>query len=225
MAAQPVHSFGQESANQLGSPYNGLISHSQQSVDAGWVPDARQSETKPWNRTNTNTESCPVKLEAETGYQQSLRRAYKGKLDRRDIYSLIAPEKRNEEASKITGQEKVDFTPEHIKRQDNEQKNYVVMISADWCIWCKRMYPMMKELREKGYIVYIFETNREEFKDYAALYKVGSYPTFIVYDKAKEVDRTTGKTTEEWFKKRLKTRKEQEADVKPEPSDTPYDGL
>lgn len=83
---------------------------------------------------------------------------------------------------------------------------------------------MMLELRKKGYIIYIFETNRKEFKDYAALYKVKSYPTFIVYDNAKEVARTEGRTTEEWFLKRLKT-KDQQAKEEEDQSDSPYNGF
>jgi thioredoxin 1 len=228
MAAFAVCGYGQEPVNKLGGPYNGLIGHSQQSVDAGWVPDARKSETKPWNRTNTNTESTPVDLERETERQQSLRRAYQGRLDRRSTNPYRVFEATDlEKASTLTeaqGNSKVDFTPEHIKKQGNEKKNYLVMISADWCIWCKKMYPMLLEMRKEGYIIYIFETNRREFKDYAALYNVRSYPTFIVYDNAKEVDRTAGRTNKDWFLKRLKKKKDQEEEVE-KPDDKPYDGL
>lgn len=229
VAAFAVHSLGDEQTHKLGSPYNGFVGNHQQSVNSGWVPDARKHETKPWNRTDTNPDSSPIRLEDESDAQQSLRRAYNGRLDRRGTgnpYQAFATTDLQETPSFATaqGNGKVDFTPEHIKKQGYEKKNYLVMISADWCIWCKKMYPMLLEMRKEGYIIYIFETNRKEFEDYAALYKVRSYPTFIVYDDAKEVDRTSGRTSKEWFLKRLKTKEAQEKEDK-DTTDSPYDGL
>lgn len=229
LAAVPAYCFGQGGTGQVGSPYHRLADNHQQSVDAGWVPNARQWEDGSRIGDATPAESCPVKLDEENERQQSLRRAYNGRTDRRPIvtdpYRAYGSPSSFQTTSPFIGQdegeEELDFTPEHIKKQGNEKKNYLVMISADWCVWCKKMYPTLLKLREDGYIIYIFETNREEFQDYAALYNVKAYPTFIVYDGGKEVDRKVGKTDEEWFKKRLKTRGEQKEVPEP-PVDDPY---
>jgi thiol-disulfide isomerase/thioredoxin len=201
-------SYGQY--NQLGGSGNGAVNHNQQSPNFGWVPP---SELTP------NTESSPVRLDEETEYHKSLRRAYNGRLDRRSPQGVY---ERDESSSPIGAK---DFTPKRIKDQGNENKNYVVMISASWCAPCKKMYPHMLDLREQGYIIYIFDTTQTEFEDYAALYAIDAYPTFIVYDKGKEVRRSEGLTNKTWFKKHLKLKKDQkdeEPDVEPS---NPYDGL
>lgn len=206
LAAFSVSSISQGQNNQLGSSGNGVADHNQQSLKFGWVPPSG--------------EASPVRIDEETDYQKSLRGAYDGRLDRRVIepYRSFDPKGEIKESTK-----KKDFTPKHITKQGNENKNYVVMISASWCGPCKKMYPEMKKLREKGYIIYIFDTTKKEFEDYAALYAINAYPTFIVYDKGKEVRRSVGVTNKSWFKKHLKLKKNQK-DEKKEPNN-PYDGL
>lgn len=177
-----------------------------QERNSGWLPDAKQWETKTWNRFFDYENATKIDTSEETEVQQALRQAYDGSLKRKDIYRAWLQTARFKSSSEIVGSEgqvKMDFTPDYIKEQGFENHNYVVMISADWCKWCKKMYPDLLELRKKGYIVYIFETNRPEFKNYAALYKATAYPTFIVFDGGKEVDRTVGKTEEKWFTDRL----------------------
>lgn len=155
--------------------------------------------------------SSQVSIHQETGYQRILRQSYKGTL----IYP--APD---EGSSPFFTQQAVDLTPKQIRLDGNKGKNYLVMISADWCLPCKRMYPTMAELKKQGYIVYIFDTTIEEFQDYAALYNTNAYPTFIIFDKGKETDRTLGMTQEKWFKDHLKVKEEQQVEV-----DNPYEGL
>lgn len=227
LATISIRCPGQERTNKLGNEDNGLVDHSEQSLNAGWVPEIRK-----WETTTNADESCPVKLNTETEEQKSLRWAYNGRVDRRPTlpanpYNLFSQEG-VQTPSTFFGQdeetEKLDFTPEHIKNKGDEKMNYAVVISADWCVWCKRMYPMLLELRKEGYIIYIFETNRPEFEDFAALYNVRAYPTTIIYDNAEEVKRHIGKVEKEWLEKNLKTRKEQKAEpVKPDTN--PYDKL
>ena len=84
------------------------------------------------------------------------------------------------------------------------------------------MYPLILSLRKEGYIIYVFDIESDEFKDYDAKFDVRAVPTFIVFDNGKEVTRTVGKTKEDWFHKNLKTRKVQEEE---ELNEHPYDGL
>ncbi len=81
----------------------------------------------------------------------------------------------------------------------------------------------MEQLRKEGYIVYIFTLDKKEYRDLDldSKFQVGSYPTFILFDKRKEVKRVIGLTTAEWFRKNLKTKKEQDA----EQDSNPYDGI
>jgi len=37
--------------------------------------------------------------------------------------------------------------------------NYAVLLTGDGCIHCKRMYPIVQELRDAGYKVYVFSTS------------------------------------------------------------------
>lgn len=201
-------SYGQY--DQLGSSGNRVIDHNQQSPKFGWIPPSELAQ----DRSDAVSEASPVRLDEETEYQKSLRRAYNGRLDRRGPQGVYE----GDEGSPPIGAK--DFTPKRIKEQGNENKNYAVMISAEWCAPCKKMYPHMADLRKQGYIIYIFDTTKEEFKNYAALYAVNAYPTFIIYDKGKEVRRSGGITNKSWFKKHLKLKKDQ----KDEPSN-PYDGL
>jgi thiol-disulfide isomerase/thioredoxin len=124
----------------------------------------------------------------------------------------------------------LDFTPEQIKKDGNERKNYLVMISASWCLSCRAMYPSIKKLQKDGYIIYIFETTEDKYKNFDEEYKVKMYPTFIIYEDGQEVYRRTGPAPQDWFKERLKLKEDQEDQDEPiEPDNNtpvnPYDGL
>lgn len=113
-----------------------------------------------------------------------------------------------------------DYIADVIKKDGNANKNHLVMISATWCAPCNRMLPMMEKLKKEGYIIYVFKVDKEGFENMDRLYKAKMYPTFLVYDGGKEVNRTTGSTTtEKWFRERLKK------EVKPEPKENPYENL
>lgn len=114
-------------------------------------------------------------------------------------------------------EELMDFTPAKIKKDGNELKNYVVMLTAEWCYWCKKMKPIMNSLEHQDYIVYVFDVDEKGHEDFAKKYKVKAYPQFIIYENGKQKHRTAGATDEAWFTKRMKKRKDQES------SDNPYD--
>lgn len=209
LVAIPNAGYSQWEANQVGRSGYRTVDDNQQSPRFGWVPKTQRKST-----------SSPLR-EPDNERQKSLRRLYKGRL----THSLYLTPEAAQSASEIPFAKEtdteVDFTPQHIRNQGNEMKNYVVMISANWCHACRELYPMVEELRSEGYIVYVFETNREEFEDFAALYDVTRYPTLIVYDEGKEVDRAEGLVTKGWFTKRLKTKDEQK-ETKPK---NPYEVL
>jgi thioredoxin 1 len=112
-----------------------------------------------------------------------------------------------------------DYISDVIKKDGNANKNHLVMISATWCAPCNRMLPLMEQLKKEGFIIYVFKVDKKGYEDYARLYKAKLFPTFLVYDGGKEVNRTTGSTTtEKWFRERLKK------DV-PKKPDNPYENL
>jgi len=206
LAASVTFGLDEPTTYRLDVTVDGPVDNHKQSINAGWVPNVEANEG----------ESSPVRLDEETSFQKSLRKLYNGTLTG-SIWTTTR--------GKVYRQEEVDFTPELIKKAGFEDKNYLVMISASWCGPCKRSYPLMKKLRKEGYIIYIFDTTKSDFRDYAALYKVRAYPTFIVYDNKKEVKRSVGMTSEKWFKENLKTLKEQNEKPSPTPDKDPYDGI
>lgn len=118
----------------------------------------------------------------------------------------VAQETREEWACKL---ENCDFY-EVIHKQGNCDKNIVIMFSAEWCVSCKRMYPIITKLRDEGYLIYVFDLTLDRFKGYDTKYNINVYPTFVIFDKGKEVKRNAGLVREKWFRENLKTRKEQE---------------
>jgi len=212
MATIPSNSLGFWAQDQLVEQDEQIVKTDQRDADTGRV-------LKSWELPVTADYSSPINILNDNEKRKSLRRAYDGRLDRRtsDPYHLLSAAG-SHKASEL-GQEEVDFTPQIIKDDGNENANYVVVISAKWCPSCVAMYPMLERLKKEGYIVYIFDTTVEEYKDYDALYNCRLYPTIMIYNNAKETNRTFGKTEGDWIRKRLKTKKEQNLET------NPYDGL
>jgi hypothetical protein len=46
-----------------------------------------------------------------------------------------------------------------IDKAGDTNRNYAVLISAEWCLPCKTMYKTVARLREEGYRVYIFDVD------------------------------------------------------------------
>lgn len=101
----------------------------------------------------------------------------------------------------------------YVKKEDAD-KNYLVMYTAEWCIWCQGMYPIIKQLRKDGYIVYVVDADKHP--EAAREHQVESLPTFIVMNQGKEASRIKGACLKLKLKRRLKTRKDQEVQPKPE---------
>lgn len=84
------------------------------------------------------------------------------------------------------------------------------------------MYPIMKQLRKDGYIVYVYTLDTQEFKhlDLGSKFQIRAYPTFLFFDNGIEVKRSVGGSSIQFFRKNLKTKTEQDAET-----DDPYDGI
>lgn len=119
--------------------------------------------------------------------------------------------------------------PPNVCKNGHCKMNYAIMISASWCVPCKSMYPVIKELRDEGYLIYIYvvDTNFPGLED---KFDVEAFPTFIVFENGKEVKRKVGATPASWFRRNLKTKAKQLEDLaddqttNPEP-ESPYDKL
>ncbi len=64
---------------------------------------------------------------------------------------------------------------------------------ADWCVPCKMMAPIVKEMAEKyGGKVKVGKMNIEENPDTTTEYGIMSIPTFILFQNGKKVSSVTG---------------------------------
>lgn len=199
LAANVAAGPNQQTTDTVDSPYDRLVGDNQQGARYGWIPTIESvNEHRDIKRRYTRSEQRR---------RESLRRAYTGEF-RTTPYSALSKTKT------------VASFPKIIQENGDADKNFCVMITASWCLPCKRMYSTIKRLRKEGYIFYVFDIESEDFKDYDALFDTTKVPTFIIFDKGKEVKRTIGTTKEEWFREQLKTRAEQTP--VPEPVN-PYD--
>ncbi len=82
-----------------------------------------------------------------------------------------------------------------------------MVFGASWCKYCPQLYPIIEELREKGYIaLYISTDNHPDATDQ---FKLQSLPTTIIMADGKEKHRIKGVTSARKISKHLKTRKQQ----------------
>lgn len=225
MAAILSGCLGHAKADKLGETYSELAKDNQRRVNGGWLPKAQRFERTKFEQAE------PVRGE-RTEEQERLWRAYEGFIGPRaeerssiNVYAgLASAETTGSRRSNQEAAGKVTTTDlPYVEKNGHLNSNIVVMFSATWCGPCHRMYPIMEQLREEGYIVYVYTLDTAEFKrlKLGAKFRILAYPTFLFFDKGKEVKRSVGGSRIEWFRKNLKTKKEQEADQ----DDDPYDGI
>ena len=85
--------------------------------------------------------------------------------------------------------------------------NYAVVFGSDDCIYCPRMYPVVKKLRKDGYIVFYIET-----PDYPGIFEqfeLTAWPTTVIMNDGKPRMRFVGVTTSKKIARHLKTREQQ----------------
>lgn len=110
---------------------------------------------------------------------------------------------------------------EMICKQESCSKNYAVLFTARWCAACRIMYPMVTQLRNEGYIVYVLDV--DDYPEAARLANAHSLPTTVIFDKGAEIQRHIGVTRLEVLKENLKTKDEQNTPEPPAPPQPPDD--
>lgn len=73
---------------------------------------------------------------------------------------------------------------------DNEIKTGLKLVEfyTDWCGYCQKQAHELKEMDK----VWIGQVNSEDEAELAIRFGVNSFPTFILFNNGKEVERTSG---------------------------------
>lgn len=85
-----------------------------------------------------------------------------------------------------------DFA-ERAARGDDDAR-LLVFFNASWCGPCRKMQPIVEQLREEGHTVLTIDTDHD--RSWARLFAVGSLPTFLAFKGARLPERMTGIITE-----------------------------
>ena len=73
---------------------------------------------------------------------------------------------------------------------------HVLYFTADWCVPCKRVKPIVEEIN-KDSIVKFKIINVDNEKELAKSLELRSVPTFILFENEKEIARITGAKTKQ----------------------------
>lgn len=240
LAAFSGTGFGQETTSELGAEANGIAGDSQSSIESGWLPRSTEweSNTIKTGEFTFADEHDPIKGREDDPERERVRRTYREDYrgwivkprQPRNVYGMLS--ETGDQVVQATESEVDECVcgenckcPPYVCKNDDCKKNFVAMFSVTTCGPCRRMYPVMNQLRKEGYIIYIYTLDVAEFRemDLDAKYNIDVFPTFIVFENGKEVVRTVGVNDAEWFRKNLKTRNEQDAQPTHKPN--PYDGI
>tara|TARA_B100000315_G_C14564235_1_gene582090 strand:- start:489 stop:815 length:327 start_codon:yes stop_codon:yes gene_type:complete len=101
-----------------------------------------------------------------------------------------------------------DKTPELSEKEfESFLKNDLTLIdfSADWCMPCIMMAPVIDELSDKfkGKIKF-GKLNIEDNQKLAQKHKITSIPNFILFKKGEKIEQFIGAMSQEDFEKKLK---------------------
>lgn len=222
LAATPSLCHSQEAANQDFGAYAGLIQDIEQRSGSSGIPRS----TEEGENVSVRDGAPADRYYEDDPERQRLWDAYRG-----TILGVKRNPQEKEKAAQEEGAVECDCEddckcPPLVCKASHCKSNFVVMFSATWCKPCHKMYPILKELRKEGYIVYIYTLNTEEFEDLNldSKFQVRAYPTFVFFDKGKETHRMLGKQDIDKFYPHLVKESEQEKQ-KPKPDSDVYDGL
>ena len=73
------------------------------------------------------------------------------------------------------------YSSEEIENVINQNKNVLLVFKTPWCLPCKKLVPVLNELKELYPQTYVLELNMDANKEMAALHNVSSIPTLIYY--------------------------------------------
>lgn len=73
---------------------------------------------------------------------------------------------------------------------------HVLYFTADWCVPCKRVKPIVEEINKDSIIKFKI-INIDNEKELAKSLDLRSVPTFILFEDEKEIGRITGAKTKQ----------------------------
>ena len=78
---------------------------------------------------------------------------------------------------------------------NNEIKDGLKLIEfyTGWCGYCKKQKPELEKMDK----IWIGQVNADNSPEISAKYKVGAFPTFLIFKDGKEVERFSGYKTKE----------------------------
>jgi thiol-disulfide isomerase/thioredoxin len=71
----------------------------------------------------------------------------------------------------------------------------VFYFTADWCGPCKKVRPIVEDLKKEGFQFQMIDADYEQLL--VKRFEVKSVPTFILFENKKEINRITGAQTRE----------------------------
>jgi thioredoxin 1 len=69
----------------------------------------------------------------------------------------------------------------------------VFYFTADWCQPCKKVKPIVEDMKKEGFQFQIIDADYEQLL--VKRFQVKSVPTFILFEDEKEINRMTGSKT------------------------------
>ena len=86
----------------------------------------------------------------------------------------------------------IELTSENF---NNEIKDGLKLIEfyTGWCGYCKKQKPELEKMDK----IWIGQVNADNSPEISAKYKVGAFPTFLIFKDGKEVERFSGYKTKE----------------------------
>ncbi len=79
----------------------------------------------------------------------------------------------------------------------NSTRVMLLDVSAEWCIPCQMLSPILNELDKKYKDVQIFKINADECSDFLITNNISSIPTLILYKDGEEKERVIGLESQE----------------------------
>ncbi|MEM4311521.1 MAG: thioredoxin [Nitrososphaerales archaeon] len=115
-----------------------------------------------------------------------------------EIKKRLAKTKKEEKKSLEEIDTILTLTSENFYNVINGDKPVLVDFWADWCMPCHMVYPIFERMAKKYKDRVIFaRLNVDEYGEIAALYRVFSIPTFILFFRGNPVDAIVGAVSEE----------------------------
>lgn len=74
----------------------------------------------------------------------------------------------------------------------NSERIMLLDVSADWCIPCQMIAPILTELDKKYHNIEIFRVNADECSNFIVTNNISAIPTIIVYANGEEKERIVG---------------------------------